>query len=86
MFQINNTPDGYVVEIYREVGAFYVWAKLANFGDNQGDARFFKEYDAPRLTEKEIQTLISTYDKREIFRKLATGHYQKSATTNTARV
>ena len=86
MFQINNTPDGYVVEVYREVGAFYDWAKLANFGDNQGDARFFKEYDAPRLAEWQIRSLIDNYDKSVIFRKLATGHYQKSATTNTARV
>lgn len=89
MFQILNTRYGYVVQVYREFGpncCFYAWVSIANFGDNQGDARFFKDYDAPRLTEKEIQSLISNYDETEIWRKLATGHYQRSSTTNSTRV
>ena len=76
MFQINNTKDGYIVEVFNTTTSH--WDPIANFGDHQGDAILFKNYDAPRLTEDQLRNLVEVYDKQEIFQRLAAGHYQKN--------
>lgn len=76
MYQINYTTDGYIVEVFNTNTGH--WDPIANFGDNQGDARYFMEYDAPRLPNPQLRDLVEDYDKVEIFHKLAAGHYQKS--------
>lgn len=78
MFQVSNTPFGYVVEAYRLIGiAYYVWAPLRNFGDRLGDAREFAEIDAPKLTDLQLKELIKRYDRTTLYKRLAPGRYAK---------
>lgn len=65
-FGINYENGGYVVLVLlRNVdnGDFPRWYRLRNFGLRQGDARCFKEFDCPRLTDNQIKMLIKSYNK-----------------------
>lgn len=53
MFQIENTPDGYIVGVYRDL----YWHRLRNFGDRQGDAIDFRNWDCPKLTDAQLRLL-----------------------------
>lgn len=62
-FQVNNTPGGYVVEAYVKEGpSFGRWYPLRNFGDRQGDAFAFRDFDCPSLPDTTIRALIRTYN------------------------
>lgn len=75
MFQINNTKDDYIVEVFNTRNSH--WEPIANFGDNQGDAIFFKNHDAPKLPEEQIKDLVKDYDPEMIFHRLDSGIYHK---------
>ena len=53
LFQIENTPDGYIVGVYHDL----YWHRLRNFGARQGDAIAFKEWDCPNLSEDQLRIL-----------------------------
>ena len=75
MFQIENTPGGYVVSCYYDLH----WHPLRNFGDRQGDARFFKEYDCPRLEDGMIRALIKHYDPSVKYIRLNGSRFKKQS-------
>lgn len=63
LFQITNEPHGYVVEVHiLDSDGVMRWHPLRNFGDRQGDAKAFKEWDCPELGDDVIRTLIRRYD------------------------
>lgn len=39
------------------------WMPIRNFGDRQGDAIIYRDYDAPRLTDSQLRILANKYDK-----------------------
>lgn len=64
-FQIRNTPQGYVVEAHvidDPNGLLGHWHPLRNFGDRQGDAIAFRDFDCPQLTDAHIRALIRAYN------------------------
>ena len=73
MFQIENTPGGYVVSCYYDQH----WHPLRNFGDRQGDARFFKEHDCPKLEDGMIRVLIKHYNPSVKYIRLNGGRFKK---------
>lgn len=73
MFQIENTDRGYVVSCYHDLA----WHPLRNFGDRQGDARFFKEHDCPGLEDNMIRALEKHYDPDVKYIRLTGGRFRK---------
>lgn len=75
-FQIRENKGDYIVEAYiiEDQNSLYGhWHPLRNFGERQGDAIFFKEYDCPKLEETHIRLLIKNYNpERRYIRKSAT--------------
>lgn len=59
MFQVSNTPEGYVVQVLI-VGT---WTSLRNFGERQSDAKEFCYKDCPKLSDLHIKLLAKNYDK-----------------------
>lgn len=66
-FQIENTPDGYVVSAFvcETPSTSRVWKPLRNFGDRQSDAKIYKEEDCPKLNEHNLKGLIERYRKED---------------------
>lgn len=78
MFQISNEPHGYVVEVYiMDKDGIMRWRPLRNFGDRQGDARAFKEFDCPVLDEPVLRTLINRYDPAVKYMRLDKHRFYK---------
>ena len=59
MFQVGNTPEGYVVSCYHDGN----WHPLRNFGERQGDAFAFRDWDCPHLDDAHIRMLERAYSK-----------------------
>ena len=59
MYQVENTPCGYVVICYYDLH----WHPLRNFGDRQGDAFAFRDWDCPHLSDTQIKMLERAYNK-----------------------
>lgn len=56
--------DGYEVCVLMANERGYTqYYPLRNFGERQGDALMFKEYDCPKLNEIQLKTLIKRYCK-----------------------
>lgn len=78
MAQIENTPDGYIVGVYlRDGNGYGQWHRLRNFGDRQGDAIEFREYDLPGFTDQQINLFIKTFDVDQKYIRKAKGRYVK---------
>lgn len=61
--QIENTPDGYIVGVYlRDGNGYGRWYRLRNFGDRQGDAIAFRDYDLPTFDITRIKMFAKTFD------------------------
>ena len=79
MFSVDNTPDGYVVKAYiylsNEDGLR--WMPLRNFGDRQGDAIEFRDYDCPKLNDWQLKCLIKQYDKNTKYIRLSSTKFIK---------
>ncbi len=58
MFQVSNTPEGYVVQVL----ICGTWAPLRNFGERQSDAKEFCYKDCPKLSQSSIWLLAKNYD------------------------
>ena len=71
-FQIENTPDGYVVSAFvcDTPNTNREWKPLRNFGERQSDAILFKEEDCPRLNEFDLKSLINGYDRVIRYRRV----------------
>lgn len=79
MAQIENTPDGYIVGVYlRDGNGYGQWHRLRNFGDRQGDAIEFREYDLPGFTDQQINLFIKTFDVDQKYIRKAKGRYVKT--------
>lgn len=69
MFQVENNPEGYVVSCYHDLQ----WHPLRNFGERQGDAFAFRDWDCPNLSDAHIRMLEKAYSKeRRYIRHSAT--------------
>lgn len=76
--QIENTPDGYIVGVYLRDGTGYGrWYRLRNFGNRQGDAIAFREYDLPTFTDQQIKLFIKTFDINAQYLRIAKNKYIK---------
>ena len=72
-FQIENTPNGYVVEAYviEDVNSLRgYWHPLRNFGERQGDAIAFRDYDCPKLSDAELRLLIKAYSPEKKYERI----------------
>ena len=77
--QIENTPDGYIVGVYlRDGNGYGQWHRLRNFGDRQGDAIEFREYDLPTFSYQQIELFIKTFDAGQKYMRKAKGRYAKT--------
>jgi len=61
---IQNTNYGYIVAVYFDLhrNGNYQWHRLRNFGDRQGDAIEFRDYDVPKLEDSQVRLLIKNFD------------------------
>lgn len=76
--QIENTPDGYIVGIFLPDGTGCGhWYRLRNFGDRQGDAIEFREWDLPTFTYAQIRLFINTFKIENKYKRLNTNKYAK---------
>lgn len=75
-FQIREHNGDYIVEAYIIEDPNSLcghWHSLRNFGERQGDAICFKEYDCPKLDDMHLRLLIKNYNpERRYIRKSAT--------------
>ena len=79
MAQIENTPDGYIVGVYlRDGNGNGNWYRLRNFGDSQGDAIAFREYDLPTFSNQQIELFIKTFDVGKKYMRKEKGRYVKT--------
>ena len=69
MFQVENLPEGYVVSCYHD----WQWHSLRNFGDRQGDAICFRDYDCPKLDDTHIRMLEKAYSKEKRYIRHSNG-------------
>ena len=77
--QIENTPDGYIVGVYlRDGNGYGQWHRLRNFGDYQGDAIEFREYDLPTFSDQQINLFIKTFNISQKYTRKAKGRYVKT--------
>lgn len=76
--QIENTPDGYIVGVYlRDGNGYGQWHRLRNFGDRQGDAIEFREWDLPEFTDAQIRLFIKTFRIENKYKRLDKNKYAK---------
>lgn len=86
MAQIENTPDGYIVGVFlRDGNGYGQWHRLRNFGDRQGDAIAFREYDLPTFTDQQIKLFIKTFDVGQKYMRKGKGRYVKRMTKPDAK-
>lgn len=77
--QIENTPDGYIVGVFlRDGNGYGRWYRLRNFGDRQGDAIAFRDYDLPGFTDQQIKLFIKTFDVDKKYMRKEKGRYVKT--------
>ena len=69
MFQVENLPEGYVVSCYHDLQ----WHSLRNFGERQGDAICFRDYDCPKLDDTHIRMLEKAYTKEKKYTRISNG-------------
>ena len=50
---------------------------LRNFGDRLGDAKIFQYDDCPKLTERQIETLIKNYDPNVKYKRINARHFER---------
>ena len=76
--QIENTPDGYIVGVYlrNESGCGH-WHRLRNFGERQGDAIAFRDYDLPQLSDAQINGLIKQFKIETKYKRINKNRYEK---------
>ena len=76
MFQIREHNGDYIVEAYIVEDANSLrgyWHPLRNFGERQGDAICYKDYDCPKLDDAMLRLLIKQYKpERKYIRKSST--------------
>ena len=76
--QIENTPYGYIVGIFLMDGdGCGSWHRLRNFGDRQGDAIAFREWDLPTFTDAQIRLFIKTFRIENKYKRLDKNKYAK---------
>lgn len=73
LFQVENTPSGYIVSVYYE----YHWYPLRNFGDRQGDAKFFKDFDCPKLEVDMVRLLVTRFNSSVKYSRGSSGRFFK---------
>lgn len=62
--------EAYIIEDFNSLRGY--WKPLRNFGQRQGDAICFKEYDCPKLENAMINLLIKAYKpERKYIRQAA---------------
>ena len=76
--QIENTPDGYIVGVYlRNESECGHWHRLRNFGERQGDAIAFRDYDLPQLSDAQINGLIKQFKIETKYKRINKNRYEK---------
>ncbi|MBR5395775.1 MAG: hypothetical protein IK144_11965 [Bacteroidaceae bacterium] len=66
-----NYNNGYEVAVLMEdARGLRRWLPLRNFGDRQGDAKCFKYYDCPKLTDAQLRMLIKRFDRNVKYERI----------------
>lgn len=65
-----------MVNVLFDLGDGMKWYSLRNFGDRQGDAIAFKEFDCPNLGEAQVKTLIRNYDPQRLYKRIDSRHFK----------
>ena len=74
--QIENTPQGYIVGAFlRDDLGHGTWVRLRNFGDRQGDAIEFREWDLPDFSLDEIKVFGKTFKIERRYKRLGRRKY-----------
>lgn len=59
-----NYNEGYEVCVFMpDERGLQRWQPLRNFGERQGDAKCFKYFDCPDLTELQLRMLVKRFDR-----------------------
>jgi hypothetical protein len=67
--QIENTKNGYVISVYTTYDVGYnKWYPIINFGDRQGDARFFMLYELDKYNESFIRRRIKDFNPKDKYK------------------
>lgn len=74
-FSICNSHDGYIVMAEVEDR---IWKPLRNFGDRQGDAIMFRDYDCPKLNDSQIKILVREYSVDKRYKRLSGRKFVKT--------
>lgn len=53
------------------------WFPLRNFGDREGDAKAFKYFDCPDLTDAQLRMLIKCFDRSVKYKRINGRHFVK---------
>lgn len=70
-FGIENTEDGFVVTfLLRQADGSEYWLPLKNFGDREGDAKAFKQYDLPKFTIAELELMVKHYNPAKKYKRI----------------
>ena len=76
--QVENTPQGYIVSIYYpDKNGICHWERLRNFGDRQGDAIEFRDWDLPHLEDHHIRLLIQKFDINVKYKRIGKNQYRR---------
>lgn len=76
--QVENTPEGYIVSVFYDLNndGYYHWYRLRNFGTHEGDAKAFKDYDVPKLSDPQIKSLIRNFDVTRKYTRIDCRHFK----------
>ena len=60
--------EAYVIEDHNSLRGY--WHPLRNFGERQGDAIAFRDYDCPKLSDAELRLLIKAYSPEKKYERI----------------
>lgn len=73
-----NWNDGYEVCVLMEdERGLRRWLPLRNFGDREGDAKAFKYFDCPDLTDTQLRMLTKRFDRSVKYERINGRHFIK---------
>lgn len=78
MTQVENIKGCYIVGVYFADGnGGGQWVRLRNFGERQGDAFAYRDYDVPKLTDAELRLTARAFKMENRYKRVNFKHYDK---------
>ena len=77
-FQKVCTPNGIVVEAeFEESNGLRHWRPLRNFGWLEGHANEFKDWDCPKMDERQLKMLADHYNPEVKYYRVSSRNFKK---------